>query len=59
VIRLARVLVVSILASLALCGPAAAIDRYVPMKVGPAPGPAPARNRFLKTVVPFLRRIAR
>jgi hypothetical protein len=40
VIRLARVLVVSILASLALCGPAAAIDRYVPMKVGPAPGPA-------------------
>src|SRR5918992_495183 len=28
------------LASLAVCGPAAAIDRYAPMKVGPAPGPA-------------------
>ena len=110
-IRLARVLVLSMLATLALCGPAAAVDRYVPMKVGPAPGPAkydrvwvqqygtdlsngrvargarrlarfsritrpvvvdderashldptsaaPSRNRFLKTVVPFLRRIAR
>jgi hypothetical protein len=35
VIRLARVLVLSMLASLALCGPAGAVDRYVPMKVGP------------------------
>jgi hypothetical protein len=40
VIRLARVLVLSMLASLAVCAPAAAVDRYVPMKVGPAPGPA-------------------
>jgi hypothetical protein len=36
VIRLARVLVLSMLVALALCGPAAAVDRYAPMKVGPA-----------------------
>jgi hypothetical protein len=38
--RLAGVLVGAVIAALALCGPAAAVDRYVPMKVGPAPGPA-------------------
>jgi dienelactone hydrolase len=36
----ARLLLLTLLASLALCAPAAAIDRYVPMKGAPAPGPA-------------------
>jgi hypothetical protein len=40
VTRSAGALVLSILASLAVCGPAGAVDRYVPMKVGPAAGPA-------------------
>jgi hypothetical protein len=40
VARLARSLVLALLASLAVCGPAAAVDRYLPMKGAPAPGPA-------------------
>jgi hypothetical protein len=40
VARLARALVLGVVASLAVCGPAAAVDRYVPVKVGSAPGPA-------------------
>jgi hypothetical protein len=34
------VVVLGVLASLAVCAPAAAVDRYVPMKGAPAPGPA-------------------
>lgn len=51
-IRLARALVLSMLASLAVCGPAAAIDRYVPMKVGPAPGPAKYDRVWLQQLGP-------
>jgi hypothetical protein len=36
----ARLLVLTLVASLAVCGPAAAIDRYLPMKGAAAPGPA-------------------
>ncbi|HEV2874460.1 MAG TPA: hypothetical protein VGW14_04865 [Thermoleophilaceae bacterium] len=38
--RPARLLVLALVASLVLCGPAAAVDRYLPMKGAPAPGPA-------------------
>ena len=51
-IRLARVLVLSMLAALALCGPAGAVDRYVPMKVGPAPGPAKYDRIWLQQLGP-------
>ena len=51
-IRLARVLVLSMLASLALCGPAGAVDRYAPMKVGPAPGPAKYDRIWLQQLGP-------
>jgi hypothetical protein len=40
VARLARLLLLTLLAALAVCAPAAAVDRYVTMKGAPAPGPA-------------------
>jgi hypothetical protein len=48
VARLARLLPLTLLASLALCGPAAAIDRYVPMKGVPAAGPAKYERVFVQ-----------
>lgn len=48
-----------VLALLVPAAPATALDRYVPMKAAPGPGPAQYDSRFLRTVVPFLKRNAR
>ena len=45
-------LALSIGLTLALAGPAAAVDRYVPMKVPPGPGPAKYDRVFVKQLGP-------
>jgi hypothetical protein len=49
-VRAARVLTVAIF--LALAAPAAAVDRYVPMKVPPGPGPAKYDRVFVQQLGP-------
>ena len=47
-----RTLAVTVAAFLSLCAPAAALDRYVPMKAPPGPGPAKYDRVFVKQLGP-------
>ena len=47
-----RTLAVTVAACLSLCAPAAALDRYVPMKAPPGPGPAKYDRVFVKQLGP-------
>jgi hypothetical protein len=47
-----RTLTVTAAAFLSLCAPAAALDRYVPMKAPPGPGPAKYDRVFVKQLGP-------
>jgi hypothetical protein len=47
-----RTLAATVAAFLSLCAPAAALDRYVPMKAPPGPGPAKYDRVFVKQLGP-------